>query len=99
MKILRSPFVMWCCVAGFATSFTLQFLFEMYGGSSALDKAYQVLWPSSLLLIGTVGHNLGTLIWIIVAIALNVAMYGLIGLLLLWLYRMARGASNDVTNG
>lgn len=38
--------------------------------------------------MGARGHNLGTLIWILIAIALNVVMYGLVGMILLWLYRI-----------
>ena len=87
-RIIRSPFVEWCCVAGFAVSVTLQFLFETDGYSRALENAYLVLWPSSFILMGARGHDLGTLIWILIAIALNVVMYGLVGMILLWLYRM-----------
>jgi hypothetical protein len=38
--------------------------------------------------MGARGHDLGTLIWILIAIALNVVMYRLVGMILLWLYRM-----------
>jgi hypothetical protein len=97
-KITRSDFVKSGCVAGFVVSTVLQLIFFVSGSSPALQIAYSVMWPSAFLLMGIDRISFAAVLWLVVAIILNVVMYGLLGLVLFWIYRLVVGRPDADTN-